>query len=215
MREDGRQAGASNNKYSGYRIMTRVRSCAGVAALSAMMVTGLAGCASAPAEPVHDRLDTETATTVTVMQAPVELIAEAPLGAQSDPFAYVAPFETDRMGERALYLWISMPQVTGPLSEPKVSCDGHLLSLQAVSTDLAQFNLSRPPYNPPAPWSGQWYFKLSPESLQCLGTAQGISLETQLTQGQGDAERFSASGKALSELQAFAVAQRDTGAARR
>lgn len=198
--------------------MTRVTSRAGVPAVSAMTVIALAGCASAPTDPVHDRLDTQTATTVTVMQAPVELVSETPLGPLSDPFAYVAPFETDRMGERALYLWISVPQVSGQLSEPKVSCDGHPLSLQSISTDLSQFNLSRPPYTLPAPWSGQWYFKLPAESLACLGTAQGISLETQPAQGQGQEQsetRFSASGKALAELQAFAVAQRDTGTARR
>lgn len=200
--------------------MTRVTSRAGVGASTAMTMIALAGCASAPTDPVHDRLDTQTATTVTVMQAPVELVSETPLGPLSDPFAYVAPFETDRMGERALYLWISVPQVSGPLTEPKVSCDGHPLSLQPIGADLSQFNLSRPPYTLPAPWSGQWYFKLPAESLACLGTAQGISLETEPAQGQGQGQpqgetRFSASGKALAELQAFAVAQRDTGTARR
>ena len=181
--------------------MIRASSCADVSALAAMMVTALTGCASAPADPVHDRLDTQTATTVTVLKAPVELTSDI---AVADPFAYVAPFETDRMGERALYLWISVPQVNGPMSEPKITCDGHPLSLQAIGADLAQFNLSRPPYTLPAPWSGQWYFKLPQESLQCLGTAQGISLETQAAQGPTQTEHFSASGKALAELQAFA-----------
>jgi hypothetical protein len=181
--------------------MIRASSCAGVTILSAMMVTALTGCASAPSDPVRDRLDAETATTVTLMHAPVELTSDSPA---ADPFAYVAPFETDRAGERALYLWISVPQVSGPMSEPKVTCDGHPLSLQAISADLAQFNLSHPPYTLPAPWSGQWYFKLPQESLQCLGTAQGISLETQAKQGTTGAEHFSASGKALAELQAFA-----------
>ena len=181
--------------------MIRASSCAGVSTLAAMMVTVLAGCASAPTDPVHDRLDTQTATTVTVMQAPVELTSDTPA---ADPFAYVAPFETDQAGERTLYLWISVPQVSGPMSEPKVSCDGRPLSLQALGADLAQFNLSRPPYTLPAPWSGQWYFKLPQESLQCLGTAQGISLETQAAQGPTQTEHFSASGKALAELQAFA-----------
>jgi hypothetical protein len=181
--------------------MIRASSCTGVSTLSAMMVTALMGCASAPTDPVHDRLDAETATTVTVMQAPVELTSDTPV---ADPFAYVAPFETDRMGERALYLWISVPQVSGPVSVPTVICDGRPLSLQAISTDLAQFNLSHPPYTLPAPWSGEWYFKLPQESLQCLGTAQGISLEAQATQGTTPTEHFSASGKALAELQAFA-----------
>lgn len=192
--------------------MIRASSCAGVFTFAAMMVTALTGCASAPVDAVHDRLDAQTATTVTVMQAPVELTSDFPV---ADRFAYVAPFETDRMGERALYLWISVPQVAGPVSEPKVTCDGHPLSLQAVGTDLAQFNLSRPPYTLPAPWSGQWYFKLPQDSLHCLGTAQGIELETQEMQGTTQTEHFSASGKALAALQAFAVAQSDTGTARR
>jgi hypothetical protein len=173
--------------------------------IAAVMVTALAGCASTPTEPVSDRLDSETATTVTVMQAPVELVSETPRGASvGDPFAYVAPFETDRMGERELYLWISAPQINGPLAVPKVSCDGQALSLQAVSGDLTEFKLSHPPYTVPAPWSGQWYFKLPPASLACLGTAQGITLETQPAQGGTEPERFSASGKALAALEAFA-----------
>jgi hypothetical protein len=173
-------------------------------AVAAVMVAALTSCASAPLDPVSDRLDSETATTVTVLHAPVELISETPHGGVGDPFAYVAPFETDRMGERSLYLWASAPQQSGPLAAPKVSCDGHELSLQALSGDLAEFKLSRPPYTPPAPWSAQWYFKLPPESLECLGAAQGIALETQPSQSGTEPERFSASGKALAELQAFA-----------
>ena len=175
------------------------------AAIATMMVTALTGCASTPTEPVSDRLDAQTATTVTVMQAPVELVSETPRGGNvGDPFAYFAPFETDRMGERELYLWISAPQINGPLAIPKVSCDGQALSLQAVSGDLTEFKLSRPPYTVPAPWSGQWYFKLPQASMACLSSAQGITLETQAAQGDTEPERFSASGKALAALEAFA-----------
>lgn len=174
------------------------------ALLPIVTITVLSGCASAPTESVSDRLDSQTATTVTVIQAPVELISDTPRGAVGDPFAYVAPFETDQMGERALYLWISAPQINGTLTEPKVSCDGRQLTLQALSGNLAEFKLSRPPYTVPAPWSAQWYFRLPQESLQCLGTAQDIALETQTAQGGEAPERFVASGKALVALQAFA-----------
>jgi hypothetical protein len=169
-------------------------------AVTAAAVAALAACASAPAA-VSDNLDSVTATTVTVMDSPVELITETPRGGVGDPFAYVAPFETDWMGERALYLWISAPQVNGSGTQPRVSCDGHPLELQTLSGDLAEFKLSRAPYKVPAPWSGQWYFRLPQVSLDCLGTAQGIAIETQ--DAQGEPERFSASGKALAALQAF------------
>jgi hypothetical protein len=183
--------------------MTRVfRACAAVVIVSA---TALTGCATAPADPISDRTDAQTATTVTVMQSPVELVADTPQGNGGDPFAYVAPFETDQAGERALYLWISAPQINGQLAAPTMSCDGRPLTLQALSGDLAEFKLSRPPYNVPAPWSAQWYFKLPQESLQCLSTAQGIALETQATaKGATEPERFTASGKALAALQSFA-----------
>jgi hypothetical protein len=185
--------------------MTTRTASLGTAAIAATMVTALTGCASTPAEPLSDRLDSETATTVTVMQAPVELVSETTRGGVvGDPFAYVAPFETDRMGARELYLWISAPQINGPLAVPTVSCDGQRLSLQALSGDLTEFKLSHPPYTVPAPWSGQWYFKLPQESLACLGTAQGITLETETAQGGTEPERFSASGKALAALEAFA-----------
>ncbi len=175
------------------------------ACITLVSVMALAGCASAPADPVKDRLDSQTATTVTVMQSPVELVADTPPVNGGDPFAYVAPFETDQMGERALYLWISAPQINGQLAAPTVSCDGRPLSLQALSGDLAAFKLSRPPYNVPAPWSAEWYFKLPQESLDCLSSAQGIALETQATaKGATEPERFTASGKALAALQAFA-----------
>jgi hypothetical protein len=166
-------------------------------------VIALTGCATAPADPVSDRLDSQTATTVTVMQSPIELVADTPQANGGDPFAYVAPFETDQMGERALYLWISAPQNNG-LAAPTVSCDGQPLSLQPLSGDLAEFKLSRPPYSVPAPWSAQWYFRLPQESLQCLSTAQGIALDTPATQGTTAPGRFTASGKALAALQAFA-----------
>lgn len=184
--------------------MMRLQVSASAAAIAATMVAALMGCASTPTDPVSDRLDSETATTVTLVHAPVELVSETPQGAVGDPFAYVAPFETDSMGQRTLYLWISAPQINGPLAVPKVSCDGHALSLQAVSGDLAEFKLSHPPYTVPAPWSAQWYFRLPQESLACLGAAQDITLETQAAQGGSDPERFTASGKALAALEAFA-----------
>jgi len=176
---------------------------AGIArALGAAAALVLSACATAPADPVTDGLDPQTATTVTVLGAPVELVADKVRGGAGDPFAYVAPFETDQMGQRTLYVWISAPQNSGPLLEPRLFCDSQPVDLKPVSGDLAQFRLSRPPYALPAPWSAQWYFLLSHEALQCLGSAQGIAVEAQ--SAQGDPVRYTASGKTLSALQAFA-----------
>lgn len=188
----------------------------------------ISGCATPTGEPVSERLDPDTATTVIVMNRPVELFSQTTRGAKADPFAYIAPFETDRMGERALFLWVSAPQDAGPLTQPQILCNGEPLSLQplnaagsagtgdspsespgpsgkpdgsAVKVDLTQINLSHPPYDAPVPWSAQWYFRLPPDGLKCLAGADGIALETRVS--DGDAERFTADRKNIASLDAF------------
>jgi len=170
--------------------------------LAFLAAAALLACASTPADQLVDRLDPDTATTVTVVARPVQLITDTPRGGAGDPFAYVAPFETDRAGQRDLYLWVSAPQNTGPIDAPKLVCDGRALALQSIPSDLSKIQLARPPYTVPGPFSSQWYFSLPRESLECLGAAQGISVET--TPLTGEVERFTASGKDLSALKAFA-----------
>jgi hypothetical protein len=168
---------------------------------AAGLIALLSACASTPTEPVKERLDPDTATMVTVMDHPVELLAERIRGPVDDPFAYIAPFETNRMGERALFLWASAPEIAGARVQPQLLCNGEPVGLQPLDGDLAQISLSRPPYSAPSPWSAQWYFRLPPDGLKCLATAQGIALETRASQGVP--ERFSADGKRLTALEAF------------
>jgi len=187
------------------------------------------GCATAPTEPVSEKLDPDTATTVTILSQPIELLAQAIRSKQTDPFAYIAPFETNRMGARDLFLWVSTPQAQGQLTQPQVLCNGQPLNLQpvsqegdtltshaapgdnvtsggspdvAVKVDLSKLALSRAPYDSPVPWSTQWYFRLPPDSLKCLADAQGITLEARAA--DGNQEEFTASDrKNLASLDAF------------
>jgi hypothetical protein len=170
--------------------------------LTATVAAGLAACASAPTEDESQRLDSNTGTTVTVMPRPVELIVDRPRGAGTDPFAYLAPFETNRMGSHELYLWISAPQVAGSLDVPQVFCGDELIPLEPVNADLEAMGLSGPPYKLPAPWSAQWYFKLSGEVLDCLASAQRLRIVTQA--GQDEPDQFTAEGPALTGLADFA-----------
>jgi hypothetical protein len=167
-------------------------------------------------EPVTEKLDPTTATTVTVIDHPIELFVEDgghhELG---DSFAYLAPFETDRMGERALFLWVSAPQEEGLTRGVQVLCNGQPMALQPLSSaevaaaagssedkvDLSQLNLSQPPYAAPVPWSGQWYFRLSDDGLKCLAGANGIALVTRAP--GADAQRFTADRKSIASLDAF------------
>jgi hypothetical protein len=178
---------------------------------------------------VSEKLDPDTATTVTVLSEPIELFSQTHRNRQTDPFAYIAPFETNRMGSRDLFLWVSTPQALGELTQPQVICNGQPLSLQPLSADpglaganavpgdnvaaggpgaapvkvdLSKLNLSRAPYDAPVPWSTQWYFRLPADSLKCLADANGISLEARAADGAP--EQFTTTGrKDLASLDAF------------
>jgi hypothetical protein len=195
--------------------------------LTVVLAAGLGGCAT-QGEPVSERLDPNTATTVTILSRPVELFSQTTRGSNADPFAYLAPFETDRQGAHSLYLWVSAPQNgSGQLSQPQVLCNGQPLALQPVNADgsqgpapaatlpqanpppagsasgseLSELNLSQAPYDSPVPWSQQWYFRLSADGLKCLAAAQGISLQTQTA--SGEAQVFTAERKNIAALDAF------------
>jgi len=161
----------------------------------------VAACATTPSQPIVDRLDPDTATTVTVLRKPVELVAENLHNVGSDPFAFIAPFETDRMGSRAQYLWMSAPGVENATVEPQLMCDGRTLTLAPIDADMKRLGLSQAPYEKPAPWSVQWYFQLPPDILKCLADAQRVTLETHASTGQSD--EFAVDSKGLTAVKAF------------
>ena len=196
------------------------------------LVLGLVGgCAAMPpAEPVAEKLDPDTAVTVTVLSQPIELYSQTSRSKQTDPFAYLAPFETNRMGSKELFLWVSTPQAQGALAQPQVMCNGQVVELtplaqegigvvqeagkggdfagvgpdgKAIKVDLSKLSLSRAPYNAPVPWGTQWYFKLSDDGLKCLAGAEAVSLQAKAA--DGSAEEFTSTGgrKSLASLDAF------------
>lgn len=203
---------------------------AAAGALACGLAALLGACATAPSEPVSEKLDPDTATTVTILSRPIELLSQNNRGKQTDPFAYIAPFETNRMGSRDLFLWVSTPQEQGQLTQPQVLCNGQPVDLQPLSqdsaaagarakpgdsvapaggssgapvkVDLSQLNLSRAPYEAPVPWNTQWYFRLPADSLKCLADADGISLEVR--DADGGPDQFTTNGrKNLASLDAF------------
>jgi hypothetical protein len=174
---------------------------AAAALATTVALTMLAACATTSPQPVAERLDPDTATTVTVIKKPIELVgavAHAPTG---NPFAFIAPFETDRMGKRALYLWMSAPSSGDPNHPPQLICDGHVLALPPLDGDISHLGLSSAPYPAPVPWDKQWYFQLSQDGLDCMAAAQRVSLETYGVEGA--AEQYSVESKDLALLKEF------------
>src|ERR1700722_19424206 len=163
----------------------------------------LAACATTTSsQPVTERLDPDTATTVTVIKKPIELVGAGAHGPTGNPFAFIAPFETDRMGKRALYLWMSAPTAAGVKQQkPQLICDGHALALPPVDGDISHLGLSSAPYPAPVPWDTQWYFQLPQEGLECLVSAQIVSVETY--GADGVPSRFTAEAKDLVPLKEF------------
>ena len=170
------------------------------AAFGAFLALTLAGCAAAPVGD-SERLDTNTGTTVIVMPKPVELIVEGARAKKTDPFAYMAPFETNRMGSHELFLWVSAPQVAGPLDLPKVFCGEAPIALEKYEGTMKDIGLSSAPYKVPAPWSAQWYFRLSGEVLDCFASATRIRVITQA--GEAERDSYMAEGPAVSGLSTF------------
>jgi hypothetical protein len=161
----------------------------------------LSGCTTAPVEAESERLDSNTGTTLTLLPKPIELIVDNARGTKTDPFAYMAPFETNRMGSHEVFLWVSAPQVAGPLALPQVFCGETAMTLEQYAGTVKDMGLSSPPYKAPAPWSAQWYFRLSGELLDCLAAATRIRVVTQAD--KGDPETYVAEGPALSGLSTF------------
>ncbi|MGH8324600.1 MAG: hypothetical protein ACRETD_12515, partial [Steroidobacteraceae bacterium] len=172
-----------------------MRSPAAAGCSLAILVAMLGACTTTPSQPVIERLDPDTATTLTVLKEPLELVADNLSGAAGDPFAFIAPFETDQAGTRVQYLWMAAPAVQGAKLEPQLLCDGQTLTLAPVANDVRHLGLSHAPYEQPAPWSVQWYFQLPQDTLKCLAGAQRITLETRADTGKQ--EQFSVESKDL------------------
>jgi hypothetical protein len=172
---------------------------------TAFLALALSGCATEPAAPTeNERLDPNTGTTVTLMSKPIELVVEIPRGAKTDPFAYVAPFETNRMGSHELFLWVSAPQAAGALSVPQIYCGNDLVPLDKFDGTLAEMGLSSAPYKMPAPWSVQWYFKLPGEVLDCFASTSRIRVTTQAAD-EAEPDSYVAQKEAIAGVNAFLV----------
>jgi hypothetical protein len=134
-----------------------------------LALSALTGCASLPANDIRELLDEATGTTLTRLESPVELTTTSPRGANADPFAYVGAFETNRMGARASWLWIAVPDERGDALVPSLSVAGRELALGSPVTPRST-GLITSPYPKPAPWSAEHLFRLDDAALAALAS---------------------------------------------
>jgi hypothetical protein len=157
-------------------IMTRQTGLRCVLALIA--AASLAGCAAIPDDAsVVEKLDTETGLTVARLGRPIEVFRETFLKDPSGRFAFVAPFETNQMGTRDLFLWVAVPiELTEQDGAPIVSVDGQELALSAPGRSADFAGLRKSPYKIPTPWSSMYYYRIDQSIATKLGEARDLSV---------------------------------------
>lgn len=144
---------------------------------AASIAVGLAGCASLPEDqPVMERLDAETGVTITRLGRPMEIYRETFLRQAPGRFGFLAPFETNLMGTRQLYLWVAVPIEPAPNAEPTVQADGTELSLGPAGRTADFAGLRKSPYKIPTPWSATYYFKVDRDTVARLANAASIEV---------------------------------------
>jgi hypothetical protein len=174
-----------------------------VAAVAAL----LGACAALPDDaPVVEQLDTETGTTVTRLGRPIELYRESFVKEPAGRFAFVAPFETNLMGKRELFVWVAVPVEPVQDSVPTVEVNGAALALGTPgrSADFATIHMS--PYKIPTPWSAMYYFKVDATIVARLGEATDVAVRVHEVGKNGPVKTlFAAKIEADQRLKAFAT----------
>jgi hypothetical protein len=162
----------------------------------------LLGACATPQEPAAERLDRETGTTLTRMPKPIELVATLHRGDGADPFAFVAPFVTNRMGAHSYFLWIASPGDRPIEGGPELYCDGAAVALGAgVPEPTAE--LSARPYEQPAPWSSDRYFEIDAHALRDFGACRQLELTVRY-RGEGEVRFEGEAGPGLRDFVAGA-----------
>jgi hypothetical protein len=163
----------------------------------------LHGCASAPPQPVLEQLDERTGVTINRLARPLELVAASVRSAGADPFAALAPFETNVMGRRTRWLWIAFPgDAESPSPPHRVIVDGTPLSLPAAGADPGSVSLKEFPYAPAAPWNAVRIFALDATATARLASAREVGITVEYPEGR---VTFSATVGAPSPLAEFAA----------
>ena len=152
-----------------------------------------------------EQLDDETGMTIARLGHPMELYRETFQRDPSGRFAFLAPFETNQMGTRALFLWIALPVTIAPGTEPDIELDGKALKLGTPGRDADYAGLRHSPYKIPTPWSAMFYYKIDADVVSRLAGSTTLSVRVSETTKDGTRITVFASTVADSRLKDFAA----------
>jgi hypothetical protein len=137
----------------------------------------LQGCAALPEDaPVMEQLDDETGITVARLGKPMELYRETFQRDPSGRFAFLAPFETNQMGNRELYLWLALPVDPAAGNDPVVEVNGATIPLGTPGREADFVGLRKSPYRIPTPWSAMYYYKIDAALIARLAEANELTI---------------------------------------
>ncbi len=176
-----------------------------LASIAAML---LGACAALPDDaPVVEKLDEQTGLTVARLGRPLELYNDTASKNVAERFAFLGPFETNQMGNRAMYLWVALPMENpAGSSAPTVLVDGAALELGAAGTSAEFAGLQQAPYKIPTPWIANYYFRIDSAIVARLGAAADLRIEAVDQAKRGPVElRFSMQPGADRRLPDFAA----------
>jgi len=174
--------------------------------LACVWAVTVAGCAALPEDaPVMEQLDDETGVTIARLGRPMELYRETFQRDPSGRFAFLAPFETNQMGKRELFLWAALPVDIAEGTAPDIEVNGRELKLGTPGRDAAFAGLRHSPYKIPTPWSAMYYYKIDQAVVETLGGASTLSIRVTERTKDGTAITVFASSVADPRLKEFAA----------
>lgn len=145
--------------------------------LAAIASSMLGACAALPDDAsVVEQLEPDTGVTIARLGHPIELYRETFLKDPAGRFAFLAPFETNHMGQRDLFLWIAVPVEPVAESVPVVEIDGTAVTLGNPGKAADFAGISKSPYKIPTPWSAMYYFKIDADVVARLGKATKLTI---------------------------------------
>jgi hypothetical protein len=146
-------------------------------ALASLATSMLVACAALPDDAtVVEKLESETGVTITRLGHPIELYRETFLKDPAGRFAFLAPFETNQMGQRELFLWIAVPIEPVEDSVPVVEINGAAVAIGAPGRTADFAGIHKSPYKIPTPWSAMYYFKVDADLVARLGEATKLTI---------------------------------------
>ncbi len=183
--------------------------------LAAALSLLVAACSTTSATHVREQLDERTGVTVTSLPAPLEFYSAQPAaGLQAASFAYLAPLEINRMGQRNIYVWLSVlrgaeedgdaadAMMHGPF-DLRIVAGSDTVVPAFVSAEARELGLGQPVYQRPAQWVGEAFYAVTLQDIARMAAAAD-TMAIELSARRDEPRRYDAWKVDPGRLRAFA-----------